>query len=83
MRRTSILSAILVLIVFCGSVCAFDGNRKGFVLGGGLGVAPLASWDSNIEGFNESKVALGANFFIADQVVLAINVTPNVDPSTT
>ncbi len=47
-----------------GSVWSFDGMRKGFVLGGGLGFAPVAN--TSIEGIDGKyeKQGLGTNFLI-------------------
>lgn len=67
MRRIVIATVIILLAV--GSVSAFDGQRKGFVLGGGLGFAPVASWDGEpvpavFTKFDESKAAFAANVII-------------------
>jgi hypothetical protein len=64
MRAVNALCVVLVL-VFCSTAFGFDGKRKGFVLGGGLGVAPVAKWDSDIDGFDESKVAASGNLFLS------------------
>ena len=42
------------------SSSAFDGKRRGFVLGGGLGFAPTATW-GRISGIEESKAAFALN----------------------
>jgi hypothetical protein len=41
------MSLLAFLLVGAGAN-AFDGNRKGFVLGGGLGFAPLARWEVDV-----------------------------------
>jgi hypothetical protein len=40
--------------------------RKGFVLGGGLGIAPVVSWELDVAIFDvkESKAGIGSNFLI-------------------
>ena len=43
---------------------AFDGNRKGFVLGGGLGVAPYAKWGIKDTPFSTSNVGAGGSLFL-------------------
>jgi len=55
------LCAVIVLAVASPSM-AFNGKRKGFVLGGGLGVAPVARIES--EGIDESRVGFASNFLI-------------------
>lgn len=57
----------LLLVTLVPSAFAFDGNRKGFVLGGGVGFSPYSKWstDSPIDRFlrdpikSESSNALG------------------------
>ncbi len=41
-----LLGLILVAAINCS---AFDGSRKGFVLGGGIGFAPYAHWSSSAD----------------------------------
>lgn len=65
MWRWTLVVGLVVLIAVPAS--AFDGKRKGFVLGGGLGAAPNASWDADpafTSGLPENHVGLGANFLI-------------------
>ncbi len=48
MRQGSLLILIAISILCSTSIYAFDGERKGFILGGGLGVSYLSnttSWD--------------------------------------
>jgi len=61
--RQIVIAVTMMLVLATGSVSAFDGNRKGFILGGGLGVAPVSKWDGG-GGFDESKAGGGANFII-------------------
>jgi hypothetical protein len=69
MKRSAVFGAVLVLLVATGAR-AFDGQRKGFVLGGGVGFAPLASWQADIPVFNatvpadEQKSGFGVQFII-------------------
>lgn len=65
MRNLLSLVVMVAVVVACTSGAqAFDGQRKGFVLGGGLGIAPVASWDSGFPLFEESKAGLGLNILI-------------------
>ena len=42
-----VLATVLILsLVLAVSASAFDGARKGFVLGGGLGFAPMAKFEA-------------------------------------
>lgn len=38
-----------VVLLMASTAMAFDGQRKGFVLGGGLGLSPVGSWKSDID----------------------------------
>jgi hypothetical protein len=64
-----ILSALLLVLLATGAR-AFDGQRKGFVLGGGAGFAPIASWKVDIPIFDttvpvdEQKPGFGLQFLI-------------------
>ncbi len=70
--------AISLLVIFAvvvsTTVFAFDGKRQGFIIGGGLGIAPSATWkvdddiiingeQSNIS-IKEDKVGIGINIVI-------------------
>jgi hypothetical protein len=59
----------LLLIVFSGAVSGFDGNRGGFVLGGGLGFAPVSKWSVdffglNVGSFEDEQPAFALHLFI-------------------
>jgi len=68
--RTIILTAMILGLV--SSAFGFNGLRKGFVLGGGLGFAPTSSWKGDvidastlqIVKADESKAGVGLNFII-------------------
>ena len=47
MRLTYPLIVVSAILLLVGTSTAFDGNRTGFVLSGGLGFAPLADTDNN------------------------------------
>jgi hypothetical protein len=47
---------MMVLMIIPVASQAFDGERKGVVIGGGLGVAPVARWSNGYD--NERAVAL-------------------------
>ncbi|MEZ5357886.1 MAG: hypothetical protein R3F48_03585 [Candidatus Zixiibacteriota bacterium] len=62
----SVRSGVLLIIclIYVTSFCnAFDGNRKGFVVGVGTGFSPLIGWSSN-PGSNQLKIGGSFNFFI-------------------
>ncbi|MCJ7507423.1 MAG: hypothetical protein MUO85_01665 [candidate division Zixibacteria bacterium] len=61
MKRILIL-LLLFSLVFINSALAFDGERKGFVMGGGLGFAPASRWSTG--GFNENSVGFGDDALI-------------------
>jgi len=69
MKRYVILGAAL-LVLLATSAQAFDGQRKGFVLGGGAGFTPIASWKADIPVFfttvpvDEQKPGFGLQFII-------------------
>jgi len=70
MKRLTIL-VLAVLVVATGSTYAFDGNRKGFVLGGGLGVAAVCNWKVDVDLYgwdlgevDESRTGVGVQFVI-------------------
>lgn len=57
-RFLEALCVVLAMLPVTSS--AFDGNRKGFVLGGGLGVSAIARWSCGVDG--EHKVGFGYHF---------------------
>ena len=63
MRASRIVLAVLLTVALASSASAFDGKRKGFVLGGGLGVAPVAGWDDDHSG-EDFGPGLGIQFII-------------------
>jgi len=58
-----LLTAAL-LLGLCSSAMGFDGNRKGFVLGGGVGVSPVITATNSEFGVDLSSAALATQFFI-------------------
>jgi hypothetical protein len=53
---------LLVLLLAIPSVSsAFDGKRKGFLAGVGLGAAPIAHWSSESEDLDVDEVGFSAN----------------------
>lgn len=64
MRKMLLVTAIFSII--CGSAAGFDGKRKGFVLGGGIGFSPYIHWSvENDLAFGEDDAAgAGVNFII-------------------
>jgi hypothetical protein len=60
-----LLGILTVLtLVLTSSSFGFDGNRKGFVLGGGLGFSPAASWEVDGTSLDESGAGFGLNLVI-------------------
>lgn len=65
MRKLAIVMFVL-LVAMATSVTAFNGQRKGFVLGGGLGFAPLVKWSTEVGPFeySESKAGVALHILI-------------------
>ncbi len=69
MNRIVVFSAMILLLV-TSSASGFDGQRKGFVLGGGAGIVPVAHWKVDIAFFglegsaDENRVGFGLQFVI-------------------
>ena len=65
-----LLGIVLLSILMTASASGFDGNRKGFVLGGGLGFSPLAKYSFVDPIFNtgltieEEKTGVALQFVI-------------------
>jgi hypothetical protein len=65
MLKRIVLLAAVAIVALMNSAMAFDGNRRGFVLGGGAGFSPNASWQSDAPGEPEDNGAgTGLNVFI-------------------
>ena len=68
MKKLSVILAFI--LAFTATVaCGFDGNRQGFVLGGGLGISPASKWKTDIFpeldlAFEETKAGIGVNILI-------------------
>ncbi len=58
--RLVILS--ILLIIFASSAWGFNGERKGFVLGGGLGFAPIVK--TTLGSLEDNKSGVGAHLLI-------------------
>ncbi|RKX25827.1 MAG: hypothetical protein DRP45_05030 [Candidatus Zixiibacteriota bacterium] len=58
MKRITTVLIVTILCLACSSM-AFDGNRKGFVLGGGLGFTPSAEWGFELGSVDFSEDGLG------------------------
>jgi len=66
-----VVVGVLTLILATSSF-GFDGNRKGFVLGGGLGIAPASGWSGKgtfgaaleVIDTSEYRTGVGFNFLI-------------------
>ena len=67
-----VFMVIVLTLLAASSSSGFDGNRKGFVLGGGLGIAPTAGWSGTgtfgaalvIIDTSEYRTGAGFNFLI-------------------
>jgi hypothetical protein len=64
MLRKALLLAIGAFAFSAVSVEAFDGVRKGFVIGGGLGIAANSHWEIDNSNVSEDKPGLGLNLLI-------------------
>lgn len=69
------ITIIMLIVLMVSSAFAFDGQRKGFVLGGGLGFSPTFKWEAEMIGydyannmfmrkFNETNAGIGMNLMI-------------------
>ena len=76
-KRLTTIGIIAVIALTCSNAWGFDGLRKGFVLGGGLGFSPSSKWsgplitaiDNNtnavfIEVIEESKAGIAVNLLV-------------------
>ncbi len=63
MRRVFVLCLVIFATVV-SSVSGFDGNRKGFVLGGGLGFGPVAKISVDRSDNETENSGAAANFLI-------------------
>ena len=67
-----VFMVIVLTLLAAPSSFGFDGNRKGFVLGAGLGYAPTTGWSGKLQGYpslivrdrDEDKSGVGFNFLI-------------------
>jgi len=59
MRRTLIAATLLLLLLHC-TVFGFNGMRTGLVVGGGVGVAPMARWSVDVPTGVVSNIPGGA-----------------------
>lgn len=62
MRKVLLVVSLVLLMMASG--WSFDGNRKGFVLGGGLGLAPTAKFEIDNTSYSHSKAGIGLNLII-------------------
>ena len=69
MSRNSVIVLITCLLL-AGTALGFDGQRKGFVLGGGLGFAPVAHWEVDANLFGLQGSAEEDKFGVALQFVI-------------
>ncbi len=60
------ITLTLMLLFIASSVSAFDGMRRGFVIGGGIGFSADSKWSTKVLGFNieESGSGSAGNFLI-------------------
>jgi hypothetical protein len=83
MKRITVLIVVAALALSAVS-SAFDGQRKGFVIGGGVGAVPVAHWSGEYEGhrIHENVLTWGEHLFVGyglndrNIVALEINITP-------
>ena len=69
MKRLILVSVILSILL-AGSALGFDGDRKGFVLGGGLGIAPMAKWSVELgsDDYDEENTGLALHILIGGAI---------------
>jgi hypothetical protein len=66
MMKRLVMITLMAVLFMATTACAFDGMRKGFVLGGGLGLAPTADWETDLGGIDvgQDGTGLGLNLVI-------------------
>ncbi len=65
MRLRIVVLAGLVALLCVARASAFDGNRAGFVVGGGVGFSPEARWENNdMAGFDDQGAGGAFGFLI-------------------
>ncbi|HSH00836.1 MAG TPA: hypothetical protein VLB27_12325, partial [candidate division Zixibacteria bacterium] len=74
--RRVVMVTVGLALLSAGSADAFDGKRKGFVIGGGLGPAPVVRWEGPVLEYNpvgmtwsrvrvdDSKFGVGAQLLV-------------------
>lgn len=69
--KTTTVVAVLLAIFLVSTATGFDGDRKGFVLGGGLGFAPVVKWSveesflgHTVLKIDETRAGVGLNLLI-------------------
>ncbi len=62
--KTRIAVLVLLILSFSISASAFDGKRKGFLVGGGLGEAPVARWNTDLYNMEESTKGMSYNLLL-------------------
>jgi hypothetical protein len=69
--KKTVIIGVLLTILLVSTAVAFDGHRKGFVLGGGLGFAPIVKWEMEESpedgvpyGHDETRAGVGLNLLI-------------------
>jgi hypothetical protein len=79
MKQITVLVLVAALSL-AAAVSAFDGQRKGFVMGGGIGAVPVAHWSVEKDGGNahENVTTWGEHLFLGyglnDRNVLALEI---------
>jgi len=70
MKKFNVIIFVVVFLLTCNNVFAFDGERKGFILGGGIG-----------GGFLSNTVSAGSFSLTEDQAVFVTNFKIGYAPS--
>ncbi len=60
--KFKLLTLSILLVIFVSSAWGFNGERNGFVLGGGLGFAPIIT--TSVASDSDTKAGFGFNFLI-------------------
>ena len=64
--KKSVIFFGLIILLTASTLNAFDSERKGFVVGGGLGLAPMVKWKIDNGNAEDTKIGNSFNAFIGN-----------------
>lgn len=73
MKKITVVTLALMSLLAVNAA-AFDGQRKGFVLGGGLGVAPVVKWEGTVDVYDQFGTKIGTDVVDESNVGVGINI---------